>query len=176
MVADCEQVWNEISNYVDGDVAPDLRAAMDEHFRICKRCTAVLEGTINIVRLYGDERMFPVPAGFSYRLYRRLEGNVLQTRRTFFGWMVAAAAALVVAGGFELAESVSFQPGLRSEHARRGKGVPPDLMVLIYPDGKTFHATGCPYIHDKTNLTSVRAEEAMREGYGPCTRCMQKYL
>ena len=33
MVVNCEQVWREISNYLEGEVDPDLRAAMDEHFR-----------------------------------------------------------------------------------------------------------------------------------------------
>ena len=32
MVVSCEQVWQEISNYLDGDVSPELRAAMEEHF------------------------------------------------------------------------------------------------------------------------------------------------
>ena len=31
MVVNCEHVWREVSNYLDGEVAPDLRAAMDEH-------------------------------------------------------------------------------------------------------------------------------------------------
>jgi hypothetical protein len=65
---------------------------------------------------------------------------------------------------------------LRSEHAQPGKGVPPDMTVLVYPDGKTFHVAGCTYILDKTHLRSVQAREALREGYVPCTRCMKKYL
>ncbi|HJW99165.1 MAG TPA: hypothetical protein VJ453_03350, partial [Terriglobales bacterium] len=63
-----------------------------------------------------------------------------------------------------------------SAHAQPGKGVPPDMMVLVYPDGKTFHVAGCTYILDKTHLRSVAAHEALREGYVPCTRCMKKYL
>ena len=43
---------------------PKLRAAMDAHFRACKHCTAVLEGTRNVIQLYGDERMIELPAGF----------------------------------------------------------------------------------------------------------------
>ena len=51
---------------------PALRAAMDEHFRTCKRCASVLEGTRNVIQLYGDERMIEVPAGYGRRLERRL--------------------------------------------------------------------------------------------------------
>ena len=36
MVVNCEEVWREISNYLDGGVDAGLRTAMDEHFRGCK--------------------------------------------------------------------------------------------------------------------------------------------
>src|SRR5580704_13791524 len=115
MVVTCEQVWLEISNYVDGDVAPDLRAAMDEHFRSCQKCSAVLDGTRNLIGLYGEDRMFEPPLGYSQRLHHRLEQNMPRSRRGFLGWMVAAAAAVLVAGGVEVGRSAaSGQPELRS--------------------------------------------------------------
>ena len=177
MVVNCEQVWREISNFLDDDLDPSLRSAMQEHFHQCKRCTAVLEGTRNEVQLYGDERLLEVPLGFDHRLHRRLDESLYPTRRTFFGWMVVAAAAMVVAGGFEVARSLSPpRSGLRSAHAQPSHSVPPDMMVVLYPDGKTFHVAGCTYIHDKTNLQTVTAREAEREGYVPCVRCLKKYL
>ena len=181
MVVSCEEVWREISNYLEGEVDPALRSAMEEHLRGCKHCTAVLDGTRNVIQLYGDERMVEVPLGFSHRLHRRLEENMPanNSRRTFFGWMVAAAAAVLVAGSFEVAQSSSRNPSeLRSEHAQPGSGVPPEMMVLITPDGKTFHRAGCSFIHgkDKEHLRTVEAREAQREGYVPCVRCMKKYL
>ena len=44
MVANCELVWREISDYLDGEVNPELRTAMDEHLRQCKQCSSVLAG------------------------------------------------------------------------------------------------------------------------------------
>ena len=70
MVVNCEQVWQEISNYLEDDVDPNLRVAMEAHFRECERCRSVLEGTRNVIELYGDERMIDVPLGFSHRLQR----------------------------------------------------------------------------------------------------------
>jgi len=177
MVANCEQVWREISNYFEDNLDPSLRAAMEEHIRGCKRCAAVLDGTRNIVQLYGDERMVEVPLGFSHRLHQRLQENMPGNRRGFLGWMVAAAAAVLVAGSFELARSSVFShPELRSEHARPGNGAPPDMMVVVSTDGKTFHVAGCPFIHDKARVQTIAAREALREGYAPCVRCMKKYL
>ena len=177
MVVNCEQVWQEISNYLEADVDPNLRAAMETHFRECDRCRSVLEGTRNVIHLYGDERMIDVPLGFGHRLQRRLEEDIQPSRRRFLGWMVAAAAGVVVAGGFELSRSSAFrQPELRSEHAQPGNGVPPDMMVVVSSDGKIFHASGCPFIHDKTHVRTIAAREALKEGYAPCVRCMKQYL
>jgi hypothetical protein len=91
--------------------------------------------------------------------------------------MVAAAASVVVAGGFELSRSSVFrQPELRSEHVQPGNGVPPDMMVVVSSDGKLFHASGCAFIHDKAHVRSIVAREARKEGYAPCVRCIKKYM
>ncbi len=177
MVVSCEEVWREVSNYLDGEVEPVLRVAMQEHIRGCKRCAAVLEGTRNVIQLYGDERMLEVPLGFSQRLHQRLDENMPATRRSFLGWMVAAAAACLVAGTIEVARSSTFRgPELRSEHAQPGIGVPPNMMVVVSEDGKLFHVAGCEFIHEKTKLRTITAAEASRQGYSPCVRCMKKYL
>lgn len=69
----CEEVWREISNYLEGVIEPELRARLDKHFKGCKHCSAVLDGTRNVVRLIGDGTAFDVPAGFSTRLYSKLD-------------------------------------------------------------------------------------------------------
>ena len=72
MVVNCEQVWQEISNYLEGEVNPELRAAMEAHFRECKHCTAVLDGTKNVLHLYGDDRS----VGIARRFHRPLATKV----------------------------------------------------------------------------------------------------
>jgi len=177
MVVTCEDVWREVSNHLDGEVSPDLRAAVEAHLRGCQKCRAVLEGTRNVIGLYGEETMFEPPLGFSHRLRRRLEQNMPRKRGTAFGWMVAAAAAVLIAGSFEVGNSSSLiPPELRSQHAQPGTGVPAELMVVVSEDGKTFHVPGCRFLHDKARLRTIPASEALREGYAPCVRCMKKYL
>lgn len=67
---DCEEVWRQISNYLDGEVDPELRAIMASHFKDCAHCSAVLDGTRNVVRLVGDGRAFEIPA--SRKVYKKL--------------------------------------------------------------------------------------------------------
>jgi hypothetical protein len=174
----CEQVWQEISNYLEGDVDAGLRAAMDEHLRTCKRCRSVLEGTRNVIRLYSDERMMEVPAGFSRRLERRLAQTARAGRNrwlTWEAWLIPVAALALFAGGLRLANSLASQHVLKSQMEQAGKNIPPDMTVLVAADSKVFHVAGCRFIHgDK--IRTMTAKEALREGYAPCTRCLRKYL
>jgi hypothetical protein len=154
-----------------------LRAAIDEHVRGCQRCAAVLDGTRNVVQLYGDERMLEVPLGFGNRLHQRIDANMPGNRRSFLGWMVAAAAACLILGSIEVARSSAFRgPQFRSEHAQPGAGVPPDMQVVVADDGRLFHLAACTFIHEKKKLRTMTAAEATSEGYTPCVRCLKKYL
>lgn len=74
----CENVWREISGYVDGVLDGALQQRMDRHLKKCKRCRAVLDGTSNIVKLASDEKAFELPASVSRRLYSKLDQH-LQT-------------------------------------------------------------------------------------------------
>jgi anti-sigma factor RsiW len=180
MVVNCEQVWQEISNYLEGEVSPELRAAMEAHIRECRHCTAVLDGTRNVVHLYGDDRLLELPAGFSAAWQRKLAESVPGPHGTAFGWLIAVAALALVSGSFALARFDSpARPALRSPHAEPGTGVPPQMMVEIAADGKTFHVPGCKYLHQHEGAGDVRlvaASEAIREGYVPCVRCLRQYL
>jgi Putative zinc-finger len=71
----CVEVWREISNYLEGDISAELRDRMQAHFEVCKHCTAVLDGTRNVVRLVGDGRIFEMPEGFSKRLYKKIRAR-----------------------------------------------------------------------------------------------------
>lgn len=182
MVVSCEQVWQEISNYLEGEVSPELRAAMEAHFRECRHCTAILDGTKNIVHLYADDRLVELPAGFSAAWQRKLAESMPPSRGTAFGWLIAVAALALVSGSFALArlESPSVT-ALRSYQAEPGVGVPPEMMVEIAADGKTFHVPGCKYLHKHEHegegeVRLVAAAEAIREGYVPCVRCLRQYL
>jgi hypothetical protein len=70
----CQQVMRALSDYIDGDVSSRLRADMQEHFRDCKHCTAILDGAQNILRLVSDDRIFDIPPSFAGWLYERLRG------------------------------------------------------------------------------------------------------
>jgi len=179
MVVNCQQVWKEISNYIESDVDAGLRAAMDEHFGTCKHCKSVLEGTRNVIQLYADERMIEVPAGFGRRLERRLAQGAQVRKRTWStwsAWLVPVAALALITGGLRWANSLTVPHPLQSEHAQPGSNIPPDMVVVVSAGAKDFHVPGCGVIHNKDKIRTLTAKEAIREGYVPCVQCMRKYL
>jgi len=174
----CERVWQEISNYLEGEVDTGLRVAMDAHFATCARCRSVLEGTRNVISLYSDERMIEVPAGFGRRLERRLawSGQARSGWATWSSWLIPVAALLVMSGGLRVASSRTVPHPMLSEHAQPAHGIPRDMVVVVSGAAKEFHVPGCSFIHNKDEERTMTAEEAQREGYVPCVRCMRKYL
>ena len=178
-ILNCQQIWHEISNYIDGNIDPALRAAMDEHFRNCQRCASVLAGTRNVVRLYSDDRMLELPLGFSRRLQKRLANNSAAQRgrwSSWSAWLVPVAAMALFVGGYKLTSAFTFRRPAKSILALPANNIPPELQVVVSDGSRLFHVPGCPFIHDKATERSLTAKEAIHRGYVPCTRCLRQYL
>lgn len=69
---DCYQVRRELSDYLEGDVSPELRLRIEDHLAGCTHCAAIYDGMRNVVQLLSNERMIELPEGFSQRLCKRL--------------------------------------------------------------------------------------------------------
>lgn len=72
MEISCRAVIRELSTFIDQGVGAELRAQIEEHLAKCRHCSAIYDGTRNVIRLVGDGRAFELPAGFSQRLRSRL--------------------------------------------------------------------------------------------------------
>jgi RNA polymerase sigma-70 factor (ECF subfamily) len=57
----CTTVLSEISDYIDGNPAPALKAEIEEHLRTCDRCSAILDSTKKLLYIAGQEKVFAVP-------------------------------------------------------------------------------------------------------------------
>jgi hypothetical protein len=72
----CVEVWREISNYIDRTTDPELHSRMEAHFQVCKHCSAILDGTRNVVKLIGDGAEFELPRDLAKNLYKRLDAQL----------------------------------------------------------------------------------------------------
>ena len=174
MVVKCEDVWREISNYFEGDLDPALKLAMEEHFAQCTGCQSVRDGMRNVIDLYGDKSMFTLPAGFYPRLHDRLADQVEGRKISRRAWLVSVGVTGALAASAICAAALDrFVPRPLSEMSQPARRLPGRLVAIV-DGGKLFHAPGCPFMHGKYHM--VTAQEAAREGYAPCTRCMRDAL
>ena len=65
----CKTIIANLSDYLDGDAAPEMRQKIERHLRGCRRCSAVYDSTRKMLVITGDERVFELPTGFSERLH-----------------------------------------------------------------------------------------------------------
>jgi anti-sigma factor RsiW len=170
----CEEVWRDISEYIDGDLDPMQRAALDQHFAESRQCTALLEGMRNVIDLYRDERVLAPPDGFQERLYQRLGETTKPSRRSFLAWTLTAAAAVPLALALFSARRLivpahNTQSPASEPDARQ---VPETVAISQEQDDKFYHVAGCSHLHGKPKFLPV--EEAIREGYSPCPVCIGK--
>ena len=78
MEISCREVIRDLSTFIDRGVTAEMRAQIEEHLAKCKHCSAIYDGTRNVIRLVGDDRAFVLPAGFSQRLRSRLAKELLR--------------------------------------------------------------------------------------------------
>jgi len=173
-LTNCRDVWPAISDYLDGELSPALRAEIDQHVAGCPKCASVLHGTQNIVRLYRDPRMMPAPTGIRAGLRQRIQAHAAPQRGTlrglFTGLAVVGAFAilLLMAGSYSGNETA-----LRAAMSHPAYSTPVD-PGFVTAHGKLFHRAGCPFMHGPETLLS--AADAVAAGYAPCVRCMKEAL
>jgi anti-sigma factor RsiW len=170
----CEEVWRDISDYIDDDLDSDQRAALDQHFVECRHCAALLDGTRNVIGLYRDKRVLAPPDGFHERLYQRLGETTKTSRRSFLAWTLTAAAAVPLGLALFSARRL-IVPALHTQNPSSepdGRQVPETVAISQDQDDKLHHVAGCSHLHGKPTFLSVK--EAIREGYTPCVYCIGK--
>lgn len=76
MALECKHVWDYISEFLDGSLAPETKELVQRHLENCEICSAILDSTRNILILTADDRVFELPAGYSERLHARLAREI----------------------------------------------------------------------------------------------------
>lgn len=57
----CADFLGELSNYVEGDVADELRAQLELHLSHCRSCTVLVDSTRKTIRILADADCFELP-------------------------------------------------------------------------------------------------------------------
>jgi Putative zinc-finger len=74
----CKQVTRELSNYIDGQLDPEMRRQITEHLRLCNRCAVVFDTMRKLLYIAGDENMFVMPFEYDIDWERIISGRPLK--------------------------------------------------------------------------------------------------
>ncbi len=69
----CEGVVRSLSEYIDGTLAPALRAEVEEHLAVCRDCHIVLDSTQCTILLYRASRTTALSDERRRQLLQKLE-------------------------------------------------------------------------------------------------------
>jgi len=72
IMLDCKEVIAELSDYVDDEIARDLKRAVERHLAGCHRCSLIFDTTRRTLKMVTDVAPFEIPLEVSARLYERL--------------------------------------------------------------------------------------------------------
>ena len=75
-MVNCETVLEQLSNFIDEEIDPALRAEIETHLKTCKRCSVLHDSLRKVVVIVADERSFEIPVGYSERLHAFIDQHL----------------------------------------------------------------------------------------------------
>ena len=69
----CKDFLQELCTYLDGDSAAELRAEVERHMQVCRKCWVVVDTCRRTILFYQDQQLQPIPAPLHERLMRAVE-------------------------------------------------------------------------------------------------------
>jgi anti-sigma factor RsiW len=72
----CKGVIRELSNYIDGDLDPVVRAELERHLRHCEDCTMIVDQTRKTIQIFCDSEPVELPGEVRTRLHQALQRKI----------------------------------------------------------------------------------------------------
>ena len=69
----CESLLGSLSEYIDGELNPELCQEIEKHLEGCENCRIVVDTLRKTILLYRDYGVAPMPAQAHARLVRALK-------------------------------------------------------------------------------------------------------
>ncbi len=72
----CKGVIRELSNYIDGDLDPVVKAELERHLGHCEDCTMIVDQTRKTIQIFCDSEPVELPGEVRSRLHESLKKKI----------------------------------------------------------------------------------------------------
>ena len=79
---DCADFMAEIGNYLDGEIAAEVRTHLERHLSHCRTCQIVYDSARKTVKVLTDSGSFDLPEAASQSIAAKVMANIRGQRRT----------------------------------------------------------------------------------------------
>jgi anti-sigma factor RsiW len=77
----CQDIFNELTEYLDGAIDAATRAELERHLTKCKKCRYVVDTTRKTIEIFCNAEPAPLPPDVRQRLHDALAKKLGQQRR-----------------------------------------------------------------------------------------------
>ena len=74
----CNQVITELANYLDDQIAAEIRRELEVHLAHCQTCRALVDSTRKTITIVTESRSFELPESVSARILEKIKAKVRQ--------------------------------------------------------------------------------------------------
>ena len=71
----CREVMAELAEYLDEDVAAELRRELEAHLQQCRTCNVLYDSTRKTLRVLTESRCFELPVDLSASIMARIRDS-----------------------------------------------------------------------------------------------------
>lgn len=72
----CKDIIRELSEYLDGELTPAVRAQLETHLKDCEDCRMVVDGTRKTIEIFCHCQPVPLPQDVRSRLHSALRRHL----------------------------------------------------------------------------------------------------
>ena len=71
-MVDCRDVVQLLGDYLEDEMAADVRARLEQHLSHCGTCQVILDSTRKTIRIVTESGLFEIPGDLSERLIAKI--------------------------------------------------------------------------------------------------------
>ena len=77
----CSDFMVELGNYLDGEVADEIRLQLESHLSHCQTCTVLVDSTRKTLKIVTDAGSFDLPQAVFQPIEERIMARIRETQK-----------------------------------------------------------------------------------------------